>query len=85
MFYKSLHTIAGTHEKTFAGQDESDAIIEDLEVALGSLREELHVFRQEKRHDGRQLDASRTTATPSIARRMGTGGYAVPSIVEPDI
>src|SRR5260221_323497 len=32
MFYKALHTIQGTSgEKTFAAQDESDAILEDLE------------------------------------------------------
>src|SRR6476660_9100566 len=45
MFYKALHTIQGTKgEKTFADQDESDCILEDLEVAMGALREELHVF-----------------------------------------
>src|SRR6478672_9486958 len=38
MYYKGLHTVAGTKEKTFAGQDESDGILEDLEVSLGSLR-----------------------------------------------
>jgi DNA topoisomerase-6 subunit A len=44
MFYKGLHTIAGTKsEKTFAAQDESDAILEDVEVEMGSLREDLHV------------------------------------------
>jgi len=30
MYYKSLHTIEGTKEKTFAGQEESDPILEDL-------------------------------------------------------
>src|SRR5207248_3561395 len=45
MFYKGLHTNQGTNsEKTFGNQDESDAILEDLEVSLGALREELHVF-----------------------------------------
>src|SRR3982750_5003344 len=45
MFYKALHTIQGTNgEKTFAAQDESDCILEDLEVSLGALREDLHVF-----------------------------------------
>ena len=44
MFYKGLHTVAGTKEKTFADQDESDGILEDLEVSLTALREELHVF-----------------------------------------
>ena len=44
MYYKSLHSIPGTKEKTFNDQDESDPILEDLEVAVGALREELHVF-----------------------------------------
>lgn len=84
MYYKSLHTIAGTKEKTFAGQEESDPIIEDIEVAMGSLREELHVFASERGKvvgnltivdNGDEIDL----------RRMGTGGYAIPSIVEPSV
>src|SRR5688500_7916551 len=39
MFYKALHTIAGSKsEKSFTDQGESDGILEDLEVTLGSLR-----------------------------------------------
>src|SRR5207247_7046036 len=30
MFYKGLHTVAGTKEKTFSDQGESDGILEDL-------------------------------------------------------
>lgn len=84
MFYKTLHTIEGTKEKTFAGQEESDPILEDLEVALSALREELHVFA-DKRGDlvgnltiidaGDEIDL----------RRMGSGGYSIPSIVEPNV
>src|SRR5687768_161924 len=49
MFYKGLHTIAGTKdEKTFAAQDESDCILEDLEVSLGALREELHIYAKKR-------------------------------------
>ena len=85
MFYKALHTIQGTKgEKTFSDQDESDAILEDLEVSLGALREELHVFAKKAGtmvgnitlvDSGDEIDC----------RRMGSGGYAVPSIVEPDV
>ncbi len=84
MYYKTLHTITGTKEKTFSGQEESDPIIEDLEVAMGSLREELHVFASERGKvvgnltiidNGDEIDL----------RRMGTGGYAIPSIVEPSV
>src|SRR5262249_35595078 len=44
MFYAAKHFVAGTKENTFETQDESDPILEDLEVALTVLREELHVF-----------------------------------------
>jgi DNA topoisomerase-6 subunit A len=84
VFYKAKHTVAGTKENTFDTQDESDPILEDLEVALAALREELHVFAENRGamvgnitlvDKGDQIDC----------RRMGSGGYALPSIVEPDI
>jgi len=84
MYYKALHTIAGTKEKTFNDQTESDGILEDLEVALDGLREELHVFAKKRGtmvgnitiiDNGDEIDC----------RRMGTGGYAIPSICEPSV
>lgn len=84
MFYKGLHTVAGTSEKTFADQEESDGILEDLEVSLKSLREELHIYAKKRGtmvgnitivDNGDEIDC----------RRMGTGGYAIPGIVEPDV
>ncbi|MFM8731578.1 MAG: DNA topoisomerase VI, partial [Phycisphaerales bacterium] len=84
VFYKAKHTVAGTKENTFDVQDESDPILEDLEVALGALREELHVFAENRGSmvgnitivdKGDEIDC----------RRMGSGGYALPSIVEPDV
>ena len=85
MFYKGLHTVAGTKgEKTFADQDESDGILEDLEVAMGSLREELHIYAKK-----RGTMAGNITLVDSgdeiDCRRMGSGGYAIPSICEPDV
>lgn len=85
VFYKGLHTIKGTKaEKTFADQSESDSVLEDLEVALGSLREELHLFA-----DVRGAMVGNITIVDSgdeiDCRRMGSGGYAIPSIVEPDV
>ena len=44
IYYMAKHTIKGTREKTFDDQTECDPILEDLEVAVESLREELHVF-----------------------------------------
>jgi DNA topoisomerase-6 subunit A len=85
MFYKGLHTVAGTGgEKTFGDQDESDGILEDLEVSLEALREELHIYAKKRGtmvgnitivDNGDEIDC----------RRMGTGGYAIPGIVEPDV
>jgi DNA topoisomerase-6 subunit A len=84
IYYLAKHTIKGTTEKTFDDQNESDPILEDLEVALDSLREELHIFASNRGNlvgpitlvdSGNELDCT----------RMGSAGYAVPSIVEPDI
>jgi len=84
VFYKAKHTVAGTKENTFETQDESDPILEDLEVTLGALREELHIFA-----DNRGSLVGNVTVVDKgdeiDCRRMGSGGYAVPSIVEPDI
>lgn len=84
MYYKGLHTVAGTKEKTFTDQAESDGILEDLEVSLASLREELHIFAENRGamvgnitivDKGDEIDC----------RRMGSGGYAIPSITEGDV
>jgi DNA topoisomerase-6 subunit A len=84
MFYKGLHTVAGTSEKTFSDQDESDVILEDMEVSLGALREELHVFA--KKAGTMVGNITLIDAGDEIdCRRMGSGGYAVPSIVESDV
>jgi DNA topoisomerase-6 subunit A len=84
VFYKAKHTVAGTKENTFDTQDESDPILEDLEVTLGALREELHIFA-----DNRGALVGNVTIVDKgdeiDCRRMGSGGYAVPSIVEPDV
>ncbi len=84
VFYKAKHTVAGTKENTFDTQDESDPILEDLEVTLGALREELHIFA-----DNRGALVGNITIVDKgdeiDCRRMGSGGYAIPSIVEPDI
>src|SRR2546425_6196025 len=43
IYYRTKHTMKDSHENTFDGQNESDPLIEDLEVTLTALREELHV------------------------------------------
>ncbi len=83
IYYRAKHTIKDSHENTFDGQNESDPVIEDLEVSLEALREELHVRADNGGtvigplvlvDDGDQVDCT----------RLGKGGYSVPSIVEPE-
>src|SRR5499425_3714684 len=82
IYYRTKHTIRNSHENTFDTQDESDPLIEDLEVTLEALREELHVRAENAGSvvgplvlvdDGDQVNCA----------RLGKGGYSVPSIVEP--
>jgi DNA topoisomerase-6 subunit A len=84
MYYLLKHTIEGTHEETFDDQADCDPVIEDVEVTLNALREELHVYASNRGSmvgnitlvdNGDEIDCS----------RMGSGGYAIPSIVEPEI
>src|SRR5262244_1593107 len=83
IYYRTKHTIKNSQENTFDTQDESDPVIEDLEVSLSELREELHVRAENGGSivgplilgdDGDRVDCS----------RLGKGGYSVPSIVEPE-
>lgn len=84
MFYAGLHTIEGTKEKTFDDQNESDAILEDLEVTLEALREELHVYA-DKRGDMVGNITLIDNGDEINCRRMGSGGYGIPSITEPRV
>ncbi len=83
VYYKSLHTIPGTKERTFNDQDESDPILEDLEVSVGALREELHVFAKKAGTMVGNITVV-DTGDEIDCRKMGSGGYAIPSIVEPE-
>lgn len=84
VFYIAKHTVAGTKENTFDKQEESDPILEDLEVSLGALREELHIFAENR---GAMVgNITLLDKGDEInCRKMGSGGYALPSIVEPDV
>ena len=83
LYYMLKHTIAGIKEETFEEQSESDTMIEDVEVLLEALREELHLYAQKRGEmvgpitivdSGDEIDCT----------RMGSGGYGIPSIVEPE-
>jgi len=84
LYYQLKHKIKGTKENTFEEQSDCDPIVEDVEVLLASLREEMHLFADPKGSlvgnitivdSGDEIDCS----------RMGSGGYGVPSIVEPNV
>ena len=83
IYYRTKHTIKNSHENTFDTQDESDPVIEDLEVSLEALREELHVRAENGGSvvgplvlgdDGDRVECA----------QLGKGGKSVPSIVEPE-
>ena len=82
VYYRSKHTINNSHENTFDSQNESDPVIEDLEVTLDALREELHLRAENGGSVVGPLvlvdDGDRVDCT-----KLGKGGYSVPSIVEP--
>jgi DNA topoisomerase-6 subunit A len=84
LYYITKHTIGDTKQNTFEEQDESDPIIEDLEVAIDSLREELHLFASRK---GTMVGpiTIRDSGDTIDLRRMGSGGWGVPSIVEENV
>jgi DNA topoisomerase-6 subunit A len=84
LYYITKHTIGETKQNTFEEQDESDPIIEDLEVSLDALREELHLFASRK---GSMVGpvTIRDSGDTIDLRRMGSGGWAVPSIVEENV
>jgi DNA topoisomerase VI subunit A len=84
MFYMLKHTIEGTKENTFDDQPESDTIIEDIEVLLGSLREELHLYAQKKGDLVGNIIINDSSYDIDCSR-MGSGGYGIPSIVEPEV
>lgn len=84
MYYHTKHTIEGTRENTFDDQSESDPIIEDLEVAINSLREELGLFAENRGAMVGNMTLIDNGDTIDLSR-MGSGGWAVPSIVESDI
>jgi len=84
LYYLLKHTIEGVKEETFDDQSDCDPVIEDVEVTLNALREELHVYASNRgsmvgnillNDSGDQIDCS----------HMGSGGYSIPSICEPEI
>lgn len=84
LYYALKRTIPGTEENTVEDQSESDPILEDIEAALDTLRERLHLQADRKGYVAGPLiieDAGDTIDTA----KMGSSGWAIPSNVEPEI
>src|SRR5574342_363308 len=81
LYYMTKHALGETKQNTFEEQDESDPIIEDLEVAIDSLREELHLFAKGVGSMVGPMTIRDSGDTIDL-RHMGSGGWGVPSIVE---
>jgi DNA topoisomerase-6 subunit A len=83
LYYALKHTIPDTHENTFEEQSESDPILEDIESALNTLRERLHLKADRKGYLAGPLIIQDGEDTID-ATKMGSSGWAVPSNVEPE-
>jgi DNA topoisomerase VI subunit A len=85
LYYAKKHTIPGTKEDTIDEQKESDLAIVDFEVALDTFRERLHLRAEPKgRIAGDMIVSDRVKEKVDLIdlSKMGSGGWAVPSIVE---
>ncbi len=81
LYYQLKHTIADTKENTFDDQSESDPLIVDLEMALGVLREELHLKADDK---GTLIGKITIEDSEDFidCSKLGRSGLSIPSIVE---
>jgi len=84
LFYMLKRPVQGTKELIFYDQDESDSIIEDVEVTVSALREELGVHAKAAGAMVAPMTINDSGDTINLAT-MGSGGWSVPSIVEPDV
>ncbi|MBI4021525.1 MAG: DNA topoisomerase IV subunit A [Candidatus Aenigmarchaeota archaeon] len=85
LYYILKRTIPGTDENTFEEQEESDPVIEDIEAAMNTLREDLHLHAEQKGSlVGPLVVREPKFETESDASKLGSSGYGIPSICEPD-
>lgn len=84
LFYTLKHEIPGAGENTFDQQEESDPIIEDMELMTDSLREELNLIATPNGVLAGPMVVEDRTGDVLDFARMGSAGGAVPPIVEDD-
>jgi len=82
LYYALKHTIEGTKkENTFENQDESNPIIEDLELSLNVLREELNLTADRRGYLYGDI-VIKDGEDEFNCSKLGRGGWAVPGNVE---
>jgi DNA topoisomerase-6 subunit A len=84
LYYITKHTMGDSRQNTFEEQEESDPIIEDLEVTIDSLREELNLFASNRGSMVGPITLVDAGDTIDL-RHLGSGGWSVPSIVEENV
>jgi DNA topoisomerase VI subunit A len=81
MFYALKRTFPNSNENTFEEENESNAVLVDLEVALDVLREQLHLNADVR---GRVVGNVVIKDGKDLINwaKLGSGGWAIPSNVE---
>ncbi|QOJ14255.1 MAG: DNA topoisomerase IV subunit A [Planctomycetia bacterium] len=84
VFYNLKVPVQGSKELVFYEQSESDPVIEDIEVTVEALRESLGVHAEIKGNMVGPMTVVDNNNDINLTA-MGSGGWGVPSIVEPDV
>lgn len=84
VFYSLKVPVRGSKELIFYDQEESDPIVEDVEVSVEALREELGVHAEPKGAMVGPMTIVDSGDTIDLTA-LGSGGWQVPSVVEPDV
>ncbi|MBK8914632.1 MAG: DNA topoisomerase IV subunit A [Phycisphaerales bacterium] len=84
VFYNLKVPVLGSKELIFYEQSESDPVIEDIEVTVEALRESLGVHAEIKGNMVGPMTVVDNGNDINLTA-MGSGGWGVPSIVEPDV
>ncbi len=84
VFYSLKVPVRDSKELVFYEQEESDPIIEDVEVSVEALREELGIHAEPKGQMVGPMTIIDNGDEINLAR-AGSGGWGVPSIVEADV
>jgi len=82
LYYLLKHTIPGSKENTFDTQDETDPIVEDVEVMLDVLRENLRLIATPNGVLAGNMIVEDKTGDVLDYTKMGSAGGAIPPIVE---